>query len=53
MVVTWRRQDIKLDNGHDLGDFFVSLSLPDTLLMYKVIMNNVLSSNDGFKAYDC
>ena len=37
MVVTWHRQDIKLDNGGDLGDFFVSLSVPDTLLMYKVV----------------
>ncbi len=40
MVVTWHRQDIKLDNGRDLGDFFVSLSVPDTLLMYKVVKND-------------
>ena len=39
MVATFRRQDIKLDNGRDLGDFFVSLSVPDTLLMYKVVRN--------------
>ena len=40
MVLTWHRQDIKLDNGRDLGDFFVRLSVPDTLLMYKVVMND-------------
>ena len=30
LVGTLHRQDIKLDNGRDLGDFFVSLSVPDT-----------------------
>ena len=47
MVGTLRRQDIKLDNGRDLGDFFVSLSVPDTLLMYKVIVIDVPSAKGG------
>ena len=47
MVGTWCRQDIKLDNGRDLGDFFVSLSVPDTLLMYKVIIIDVPSAKGG------
>ena len=54
MVVTWHRHDIKLDNGRDLGDFFVSLSVPDTVLMYKVIMKDgTICGGWAVKAYDC
>ena len=41
LVGTLHRKDIKLDNSRELGDFFVSLSVPDTLLMYKVVRNEI------------
>ena len=47
LVGTLHRQDIKLDNSRELGDFFVSLSLPDTLLMYKVTTKDAPSVTDG------
>ena len=46
-------RDIKLDNRHDLGDFSVSLSVPDTVLMYKVIINDgTICGGCAVKAYD-
>ena len=47
LVGTLHRKDIKLDNSRELGDFFVSLSLPDTLLMYKVTSKDAPSVIDG------
>ena len=48
-----RHLDNKLDNRHDLGDFSVSLSVPDTVLMYKVIINDgTICGGCAVKAYD-
>jgi hypothetical protein len=48
-----RHLDNKLDNRHDLSDFSVSLSVPDTVLMYKVIINDgTICGECAVKAYD-
>ena len=53
MVSQRHGRDIKLDNRRDLGDFFVSLSVPDTVLMYKVITaDGSICGGWAVKAYD-